>query len=398
MHLRTSRDRVENVFGGAPALCKVLAKRPWGDVLSGPSEVTGGLDLVWPDPLKHVSDQRFPEALGRAQGCLLGQLSGDALGGLVEFQSAEQIAAAYPAGGPDVLRDGGTWNTLAGQPTDDSEMALSLARSLVARGGFDLEAVAEAYTAWYKSPPFDIGSTTSQALSAAARASAGGVAQAAQRAANRDSQANGALMRVSPLAIFGAALPNDELASLARQDASLTHPNPACQGASAVLCVAIAEAIRTGGSPAQVYAAALRWAEDAIHTGTLHPDVLQTLRDAATHRPASYIKQMGWVRTALQNAFFQLLHAPDFAAGVIDTVRCGGDTDTNGAIAGALLGAVHGREAIPAQWRDRVLCCRPIAGIEGVRKPRPRTFWPVDALCLSEHLLWVGIQSAKKSK
>ena len=67
--------------------------------------------------------------VNRAQGCLLGQLAGDALGSLVEFQSPEEIRRSYPEGVRE-LADGGTWNTIAGQPTDDSEMALRLAAAL----------------------------------------------------------------------------------------------------------------------------------------------------------------------------------------------------------------------------------------------------------------------------
>jgi len=70
--------------------------------------------------------------LSRAQGCLLGQLAGDALGSLVEFQTPEQIRQEYPNGVRELV-DGGTWNTIAGQPTDDSEMALLLARMLLTR-------------------------------------------------------------------------------------------------------------------------------------------------------------------------------------------------------------------------------------------------------------------------
>ncbi len=68
--------------------------------------------------------------IDRAQGCLMGQLTGDSLGSLVEFESPEQILRKYPNGVRE-LADGGTWNTLAGQPTDDSEMALLLAKMLV---------------------------------------------------------------------------------------------------------------------------------------------------------------------------------------------------------------------------------------------------------------------------
>ena len=62
--------------------------------------------------------RRIPtEVLRRAQGCLLGQLAGDSLGGLVEFQGADAIARQYPDG-PRLLADGGTFDLMAGQATD----------------------------------------------------------------------------------------------------------------------------------------------------------------------------------------------------------------------------------------------------------------------------------------
>ena len=73
------------------------------------------------------------DIIQRAQGCLLSQLAGDALGSLVEFSSSESIKRQYPDGVRE-LADGGYWNTIAGQPTDDSEMALMLARMLVDQG------------------------------------------------------------------------------------------------------------------------------------------------------------------------------------------------------------------------------------------------------------------------
>ena len=104
-----------------------------------------------------------PNMLPRAQGCLLGQLAGDALGSLVEFQSPEQILRNYPEGVRE-LADGGTWNTIAGQPTDDSEMALLLARMLTERGGYDPDAALQAYQFWLNSDPFDCGMTISAGL------------------------------------------------------------------------------------------------------------------------------------------------------------------------------------------------------------------------------------------
>jgi hypothetical protein len=63
--------------------------------------------------------------------------------------------------------DGGTFSTLAGQPTDDSELALALARSIVRKGVYDREDAASSYAQWLASGPFDVGTTTSTALSAA---------------------------------------------------------------------------------------------------------------------------------------------------------------------------------------------------------------------------------------
>ena len=70
-----------------------------------------------------------PKTLSRAQGCLLGQLGGDSLGSLVEFTSPEAIRRKYPNGVRE-LADGGTWGTLAGQPTDDSEISRVATSSL----------------------------------------------------------------------------------------------------------------------------------------------------------------------------------------------------------------------------------------------------------------------------
>ena len=152
------------------------------------------------------------EALSRAQGCLLGQLAGDALGSLVEFWETEEIREAYPEGVRE-LADGGTWDTIAGQPTDDSEMALSLARMIVEQGRYDPAAARKAYVTWLHSDPFDCSSTVYSGLAGRP---------------NPDSQANGALMRISPLGIFGAYREPAEMAEWARQDAALTHPHPVC--------------------------------------------------------------------------------------------------------------------------------------------------------------------------
>ncbi|HET8648035.1 MAG TPA: inositol monophosphatase family protein, partial [Vicinamibacteria bacterium] len=230
-------SRCQNAFGGSEPAARVLAQRPWGNALAGP----WGVDR----PARVPAGRAVAEValLRRAQGCLLGQVAGDSLGSLVEFMDAHQVQALHPQG-PRLLADGGVHRTLAGQPTDDSEMALALARSIVAAGRFDAAQVMAAYGAWGDSAPFDMGLTTRAALAGAP---------------DPHSQANGALMRCSPLGLFAYALAPEQVAALARQDSRLTHPHPVCGDASAAFLIALVHALRHGDARG-AWAAAREWA------------------------------------------------------------------------------------------------------------------------------------------
>jgi ADP-ribosylglycohydrolase len=190
-------------------------------------------------------------------------------------------------------------------------------------------------------------------------------------------------MRISPLGIWGALRDPRDVAAAAREDAQLTHPHPVCQDASALFAVTLSAAIRQGLDPQQTYNFAVAWSRAEDVDASMRGAV-----EAAEHAaPSDFHTQQGWVLVALQNAFFQLLHAPTLEDAVIDTIRRGGDTDTNAAICGALVGAVYGRDAIPAQWQHMVLTCRPMPGQPGIEQPRPAVYWPIDALLLAERLL-----------
>ena len=285
----------------------------------------------------------------------------------MEFRTPEYIRHDYPDGVRE-LADGGTWNTVAGQPTDDSEMALLLARMLADHGTYDPEKARNAYIFWLNSGPFDCGMTVSSGLSGQP---------------NPDSQANGAMMRISPLGIFGANHSLKQVAEWAEQDASLTHPHLVCLQANALFAMAIAQAVRKGLGSYDLYGQIEEWSEEMNAEETL----LNAITGAGTAPPADYVHQQGWVLTAFRNALWQLLHAPNLEEGVVDTITRGGDTDTNAAICGALLGAVYGRDAVPKQWTEALLNCRPLAGQPNVHHPRPECFWPVDSLALAKQLI-----------
>lgn len=353
-------------FAGSSAVVATLAGRIWVGKETERRIVSG-----FPARLRRGETVREAGLLARAQGCLLGQVAGDSLGSLVEFQTASAIARHYPEG-PRRLADGGTFDTLAGQPTDDSELALALARSVVASGAYSDGEALVAYRRWLASSPFDVGNTIRAGLSSRP---------------NPESQANGSLMRASPLGIFAHARGPLEAAALAGQDSDLTHPHPVCRDSTSAFVVAVAHAIRHGDGPEPAYRAALGWARGAGAQAA----VIEALEQSAVAPPVECDgASQGWVLIALRNAFHELLHATSLEEGVVRTVRRGGDTDTNAAIAGALLGAVHGRDAVPAQWRQMVLSCRPLAGQPGVRQPRPEIYWPIDAMELAERLLIAG--------
>ena len=361
------------VFAGHPEAAAWLARRNWPEMLQevhGAAPVADAIVRRLPPHVPGRGDLlREAGVVARAQGALLGQVIGDALGQMVEFEPEDAIAYKHPDGVRDML-DGGTHHTIAGQPTDDSEMALALARSILREGRFDPVAALDAYRLWLDSEPFDVGHTTRSGIAGAPLL---------------DSKANGSLMRVSPLAIHGWSRDRDALASDARADSALTHPNRTCCDAVAAYCVAIAHAIRTGDGPAAVYEATSAWV-GAQESFSAEVATIFAGPDVAAPEHCDQGTQ-GFVLIALRNAFHQLLHVPSFEEGLVATVARGGDTDTNGAIAGALLGAVHGRDAVPRRWQRTVLSCRPLPH---TARPRPATFWPVDVLQVAEALAAAG--------
>jgi ADP-ribosylglycohydrolase/fructose-1,6-bisphosphatase/inositol monophosphatase family enzyme len=367
-------------FGGAPAAVATLRARTWRG--SSEQRREPRTALHWPRVAEGVR-------LDRALGCMLGMVIGDSLGSQVEFQSKEAIRAAYPGGVRD-LADSPVWETLAGQPTDDSELGLTLARSLVRARGYDPDDAAAAYGRWYASEPFDCGHTTSLAFGAAAAAGAG-YARAARDAADRGSQSNGSLMRIAPVGVW--ARDPDEAAHFASADSALSHPHPVCRTACACFAAAISAAL-SGADRSGIMETALRIADAA---GVAAAPVGEALRQAARGvGPADFQHQMGWVLIALQNAFRHLAAGSTTETGLVETVGCGGDTDTNAAIAGALLGAADGRASLPVRWVMPVLTCRPDVDLADVTppnvnlhvaRPRPDEYWPDDLLDLTEALL-----------
>ena len=75
---------------------------------------------------------------------MIGAAVGDALGAPFEFKGAGQYSSVFPEGvlgGIGEMIGGGSFNWREGEFTDDTQMALSLALSILDKGDFDLDHV-----------------------------------------------------------------------------------------------------------------------------------------------------------------------------------------------------------------------------------------------------------------
>jgi ADP-ribosyl-[dinitrogen reductase] hydrolase len=310
----------------------------------------------------------------RARGVLFGLSVGDALGTTLEFTSPSVTPLPTLVDGPHRTIVGrGPFGLSPGQVTDDTQMACCLAASLMMHGQLDIEDVGARYLGW-RLYAFDVGNQTSTALSQLALGVPADVAgQEIWLESHRRQAGNGSLMRTAPIGVFFADRPDERRrASLA--DAAITHFDPRCQLACASFNTAIAEGI-TGAAAdpyrmtelagAEIRSSARllleRHREESQAIRAAEKDLLHDLDSAAASNPQLYgpeihlLNHAGFVRVAYRLAFWHLLHTRSFEDALIDTVNRGGDADTNGAITGALLGAVYGETGIPAAWREAVL-------------------------------------------
>lgn len=315
-----------------------------------------------------------------AKGCLLGALVGDAAGATLEFlerdPTAEDVAWAMSMPG------GGDLEVAPGQITDDGELTLCLARALAQSKTFDLEKIARSYAKWVESRPFDMGFTTSYSLGSfrdldVSQSGYGAVMKQSASKLCMGSKANGSLMRISPLGIWGSNLKPTEIADFAIQDTSLSHPNNSCGYAVACYSIAIATLIQQLGKRELAFNNARAWldsqADLAENSEQYHcwAEVSSWLYDAADNLDVPYYPQIGFVKIAFTHAFRHLLLGSDYETAITETLLGGGDTDTNACIVGGLVGAAVGIDAIP-EMRDRVLNCDTTMG----KHPRPDFLHP----------------------
>jgi ADP-ribosyl-[dinitrogen reductase] hydrolase len=268
------------------------------------------------------------ELQSRCKAVLLGGAVGDAIGAPVEFMTSGEIATKY---GRLTEMVGGGWLRLKpGQVTDDTEMTLCVARGIITSGCWDLQAVAEEFAEWLKSKPIDVGDTCRRGIRNFM------LKGELATAPNKWDAGNGALMRMTPVALY--TLGDDALLQRYSIDQGhLTHNHPLSDAA----CITYGRMIQL----------ALLGAEKS----RLRREADKLVADYPTFKFTPYHGlATGYVVDTLQTVFHHFFRSRSFEECLVATVNQGGDADTTAAIAGGLAGAYYGLEEIPQRWLKKL--------------------------------------------
>lgn len=172
---------------------------------------------------------------------------------------------------------------------------------------------------------------------------------------------NGSVMRTTPIGVICMDKSEDETFQAAISMGAITHADPRC-----ALAVAIVSSLVRGLCRGEI---AKEEDVDALleraWTHVVKSAPSKPLDRAEYHKHVHIEsldalvlcdRTMGYVYKCLGSALWclrQVLRGDeDFRSAMVKLVMCGGDADTNGAVAGALMGAHCGRKALPAEWRD----------------------------------------------
>ena len=274
----------------------------------------------------------------RARGALLGTFVGDALGMPYEGMAPDAIPADVEM--VDARRGAGTY-------TDDTQMMIALAESLIERGRIDDAHLARAFLDAYD-PDRGYGGGTRQVFELWARGAS--VADAAGSIfGGKGSRGNGAAMRIAPVGVRFHAEPA-RLVAEAGASARLTHAHPVAIDAAVVQAVVVGAAIRG----ADLLACASAAATSDEMRGALR-DVELLLRERPG--PEEINRRLGSAsdaRESVSAALYSALAHDSFARALTFAVRVGGDTDTVAAMCGAVTGARDGAGSIPRRWLERL--------------------------------------------
>jgi ADP-ribosylglycohydrolase len=284
---------------------------------------------------------------------LMGLCVGDALGVPVEFTSrAERVKSPVTT-----MQGYGTWNQPPGTWSDDSSLSFCLAECLCR--GYSLDAIANSFWRWYKEAywtprgdVFDIGQTTHTAIM---RLKQGVVPhQAGGKVEN--SNGNGSLMRILPMAYCHRNLTLSELLARVHDVSAITHAHARSQMACGIY-ISIAVALLEGADLQTAYLQALQDIQTIYSVREFlleKPHFGRIFSGEIAKIPVEEINSGGYVIDTLESSLWCLLNSSSYSEAVLKAVNLGGDTDTTAAVTGGLAGIYYGVENIPKQWMNQI--------------------------------------------
>lgn len=345
-----------------------------------------------------------PERRRRWRGCMVGGAAGDALGAPVEFMSLAEIRAQLGAGGVHGYQLAfGRYGAI----TDDTQMALFTAEGLLRAyacsamtGSADVPAViGHAYLRWLHTqrgtagiaPVLDGWLIGEKALFASRVPGATVMRSLSERTTHGERPRNtskgcGGAMRVAPVGLWCARLHEgmspDRVAKhafeLGADTAALTHGHPSGQLAAGYVAALVALLALAKPLPEALDRASAILVRRPGHVETMAAIEHARKLAAAGAPSAEYVARLGegWTaEEAVAIAVYATLAAADFDAGVRLAVNHDGDSDSTGAIAGNLLGTLHGIEAIPTRLTNGLELVEAIARIADDLATFPD--WPI---------------------
>jgi len=282
-------------------------------------------------------------------GCLLGVATGDALGMPVEGWSADAIRMHF--GVLSNFYSSSLHGLCAGQFTDDTQMMLMHAESIVATGRVDGDDLARRFVAWLHSGDVrGIGHSTLLSIKRLEH----GVHWQESGQTGEFAAGNGVAMRIAPVGLF-----NCRHIERLKQDVHIagviTHRHPEALAGGLAVAYAVARLATGDTQPASLIGETIVFiGECAV---SRHLQQAQSLLES--HVPATEalvaLGTTGYVVHTVSSAFYCFVRQPgNFEQTVIEAVMAGGDADTTGAVAGALSGAYNGVRGIPSRWLKRV--------------------------------------------
>lgn len=287
----------------------------------------------------------------RILGGLWGSLVGDALGVPVEFMDRTSVQCD-----PVIdMRGYGSHRQPPGTWSDDSSLLLCTVDSLL-HHTFDTDDLGRRFVRWKEAEiwaphdrVFDIGATTSEALSRVAR----GVRAKLAGGDAENSNGNGSLMRIIPISLRFTQAPLKDALDAVHRASAITHRHPRSQLACGLYTLLARELLQGASIPAAFessvtqfrtfYETNLWW---SLEFYAFEP----ILNGALADHHQNDISSGGYVIDTLTVSIWCLLTTSSFEECVLKAVNLGGDSDTTGCVAGGLAGVHYGMAEIRQSW------------------------------------------------